>query len=62
MPEEKKQIRRIVSHADCDHEDSKMARRECRTAARHAQCEHDDSGQARAWCTRRRNKDAQEKE
>ncbi|MEU2597012.1 hypothetical protein ABZ669_07095 [Streptomyces hirsutus] len=47
-----------VSHAKCKHDDSKMARRECRTQRQHANCDHGSSRTERVLCTRRKNEAA----
>lgn len=63
MAEEKKGKRAYSYHADCDHEDTKWARKKCRQGRlvngdEHANCEHGDAPADKMWCTRRRNEAA----
>jgi hypothetical protein len=51
--------RQLFSHANCDHENNKAARKKCRNAQQHAECDHGPTGHELAWCTRRKSKAAE---
>lgn len=44
------------SHRDCEHPDTKGARKQCRHVREHADCDHPITPRYMAWCTHRRKK------